>query len=244
MAKPSQITFGTMRMHEVDRSARQWADFLAEVHMRGVQTVHSSDEYDSYPLFCEALAIFRESNPGLQFRHVVKLAEPSFDDSGFDSTRLAARLEAYRHSLSADVINDVQWMWRKDLKDEGRRLKDGRSALAQIGDAASRLKADGKMDRFLCFPYTHGFADLMLETEFLDGFVIYRNANEREFDHLLDPCGANGKTCLIIRPFSAGATLNSDSDPADQLAAALDHPAIESAILSTSSLAHLDQLLN
>jgi hypothetical protein len=231
-------------MHEVDRSAREWATFFIEMHGRGVRTLHSSNEYDSFPLLRETLRELEAGDRSCRFKHVVKLAEPSFDDTGFDAGRLSDRVDGYRDELRSEVIHDIQWMWLQDLKSEGKRQDDLDGALSSIGNAVGSLKRSGGIERFFCFPYTPRFANRLINSEFLDGFAIYRNAREHEYDYLLDPCQARAKTCLAIRPFAAGGALGEGGPgPQAQLAAVLDHPAVEGAILSTSSLAHLDDLL-
>lgn len=84
----------------------------------------------------------------------------------------------------------------------------------------------------------------MVDAEFIDGFTVYRNRLEREYDDLLDMCPSRSKSCLVIRPFAAGKLLDEESEfPRELLTAALDHPAVEAAIFSTSNLAHLDALI-
>lgn len=241
---PEQIVFGTMRMHEIKRSIDEWAEFLLEIHARGVRTLHSSDEYDSFPLFLDALSRLRERRPDIGFRHVVKLAEPSFDDGSFSAARLAAKLEQYKAALGSVIIHDVQWMWRKDLNAEEQRLAEMDVAATDIDATVARLKQSGVIERFFCFPYSTAFAEAAMKLDCLDGLVVYRNANEREYNYLLDACLTADRKFLIIRPFAAGLALGAGQPmPREQLGAALNHAGIESAILSTSSLRHLDDLL-
>ena len=48
---------------------------------RGVTTLHSSTEYDSFTRFT---SIVRATERAREWRHVVKLAEPHFGDADFD----------------------------------------------------------------------------------------------------------------------------------------------------------------
>lgn len=245
MPTAEQIIFGTMRMHEIERTPEYWAGFFEQLYDRGVRVLHSSDEYESFGLLCATLDHLHRSSPSSQFRHVVKLAEPSFDSEGFDRNRLEARLAHYRNSLQCDSIEDVQWMWRQDLKDEPKRIADLTRSLPEISETVEALKQQGQLRRLFCFPYTVTCADLLLDVECIDGYTIYRNQREAEYDYLLDSCESRSKTCLVIRPFAAGQSLGAGlTAPVEQLAAALDHPAIEAAILSTSSLLHLDNLID
>lgn len=231
-------------MPETARPTAFWPTFFEELFVRDIRVLHSSAEYDSFELLCSTLTQLRSNSPACQFRHVVKLAEPSFDDSGFSATRLQERLDRYRDALGTDQIDGVQWMWRQDLKAEAKRIHDLRESFARISDAVAELKERGTIKRFMCFPYTVEFGTSVVDAEFIDGFTVYRNRLEREYDDLLDMCPSRSKSCLVIRPFAAGKLLDEESEsPRELLTAALDHPAVEAAIFSTSNLAHLDALI-
>lgn len=244
MALPSQLIFGTMRMSLDMHPRAYWETFFEELYVREIQVVHSSSEYESFELLCSTLQELNRNSSSCKFRHVIKLAEPSFGENGFKVDRLQDRLESYRDDLGADQIDDVQWMWRQDLHTEGKRLQDLESSLSRISEVVAELKERGTIKRFLCFPYTVKFGINIIDSEFIDGFTVYRNRLEREYDGLLDMCQSRAKRCLAIRPFAAGDLLNTSSDvPRDVLSVALDHPAVEAAIFSTSNLAHLDELM-
>jgi hypothetical protein len=244
MASASQLVFGTMRMLEVERSVDDWIEFFAQLHARGITRIHSSSEYDSFPLFAEVMRTAALRYPDVRFRHIVKLAEPSFDETGFAFGRLQQRLDGYRLALEVEKIDDIQWMWRANLKEEAARLADFSASLPAIDDAIVALKDDSSITAFYCFPYTTAFAEQVLQSRQIDGLTIYRNMREHDYDYLLDRCHAEGKTCLAIRPFAAGAALSTDGpDAAARFDASVDHPAIEGAILSTSKLPHIDALV-
>jgi hypothetical protein len=245
MARPDQIIFGTMRMHESSRSAAEWAEFLSAIFDRGIRKLHSSDEYDSFGLLCETLAILARQAPERKFCHMVKLADPSFDDTGFDASRFSTRLDQYRQNLIADHIEDIQWMWRADLKNDTKRIGDARAAMRTIDNGLARLKADGLISRLFCFPYSEAFAEAILQEHCIDGMTIYRNSQEMDYGRFLDQMVQANKICVAIRPFHAGAALAINSpSPAEQIKFVLSHPAVEAAILSTSSLDHLEMILD
>lgn len=221
-----------------------WETFFEELYAREIQVIHSSCEYESFELLCSTLKELKRNSSSCKFRHVIKLAEPSFGENGFSASRLQDRIERYRDDLGADQIDDVQWMWRQDLHTEGKRLQDLGNSLNRISEAVAELKERGTIKRFLCFPYTLEFGVCIIDNEFIDGFTVYRNRLERDYDGLLDMCHSRAKRCLAIRPFAAGDLLNTSSDiPRYVLSNALDHPAVEAAIFSTSNLAHLDALM-
>lgn len=239
-----RIIFGTMRLLEAERTAEETADYLVELHELGIRSLHSSDEYASFPLLTSALAILARREPRRTFRHMVKLAEPSFDDDDrFSADRFSGRIDGYRRSLGVEHIDDVQWMWRRKVDDEPGRVSDFRRDAASIGDAVAAEKERGSIGRLFCFPYAPVFASDALDWQWVDGLAVYRNAEELEYDDVVDQAAAVGKAAIVIRPFFAGKLLKS-RDPAALLAMALDKPAIEAAILSTNSLAHMKALLS
>jgi predicted oxidoreductase len=240
----SDITLGTMRMDAGRYTAEQWGQFLIEVHGLGVTSLHVSDEYESWPLFLQSLAAARTASADIGFRFVAKLGEPHFDKPAFDSGRLEGHVEQYCSLLHVDCLDDIQWMWRADLDQDGKRCADFAAQADAIRSSVKKLKQSGMIRRFLCFPYSTAFAELALDLDFVDGLVVYHNARERVYEAHLDQCRTKSKMAHIIRPFFGGATLAADAlEPRQQLINALDHPAIETAILSTGNMAHLHDLL-
>lgn len=233
-----------MRLHEIERDVEAWADFFLAAHTLGVDTLHSSTEYESFPLLLRVLARVADIAPDARFRHLVKLGEPHFDENDFDTKRLSGRIDEYRKALNADCIADVQWMWRNGLKDDASRVAQFRAAAPAITAASATLKSVGAIDRFLCFPYTAAFADAALGVEGVDGLVVYRNIEEVEYDAALDRAGALGKPCIVVRPFLGGKLVRDGaSDPVTMFRFALDKPAIEAAVVSSSSLDRLGKLI-
>ncbi len=241
---PVKITLGTMRLGEITRSISDWVVFFENAYDLGVRTIHVSDEYDSWPLWLDIAAAYRLAVPAKPFRYIAKLGEPHFDKPRFSASRLQAAVDAYRGALSIDCLDDVQWMWRADLKEEVQRLSHFAQDATVIEEATRSLKSSGAIGRLLCFPYTLSFADAALAQSWCDGLVVYRNAQERDYDVALDTWHAAGRMAHIIRPFMAGETLGiGHASPRDQLTVSLDHPAIETAILSTARIDHLQSLL-
>lgn len=244
MIDPARICLGTMRMTTEQRDVAGWAAFLAEAYAMGVRTLHVSTEYDSWALTCAVVQSLRRTAPHVRFRFIAKLGEPHFDQPRFEAGRFEAAVDAYCSDLHIDCLDDVQWMWRADLKDDAARCAHFASQADDIGAAVAALRQAGKIGRMLCFPYSVAFADRATALAAFDGLVVYRNADEREYDASLDCAHRAGKMAHIIRPFFAGATLSAGGPtPREQLVAALDHPAVETAILSTGRLDHLQSLI-
>jgi hypothetical protein len=241
---PEKIIFGTMRLAEGERTAEQTADYFAALHDLGIRTIHSSHEYESFPLVTDALQVMARREPRRSFRHMVKLAEPSFDDDDrFSADRLSRRIDHYRRALDADMLDDVQWMWRRKLDEDPGRIADFAADADAIGEAVEKERARGSIARLFCFPYTPDFAASAIGRDWVDGLAVYRNVEERDYDSALGQASAAAKTAVVIRPFFGGK-LVAGADPAELLAAALDGPAIEAAVLSTNSIAHMRALLD
>ncbi len=240
-----RLILGTMRLNEVSRSIAEWADYFSAVHQLGIVKLHSSSEYDTFPLVCEILAyLSRRQKPPI-FKHVVKLAEPSFDDSGFDTARLVSKVDHYRHALASECIHDVQWMWRRGLDNDQERIAAFRNSANALRSAANKLKSEGKIERLICFPYSPDFADEAVRTEAVDGLAVYRNQHETEYDAVIGNCARANKMALVIRPLNAGKVLDSDKKTAvDHLQFSLDMQAIEAGIVSSNKLEHLREYLN
>jgi hypothetical protein len=239
------LVLGTMRMLEVERTSEDWLGFLGQVCDLGIRTLHSSVEYESFALLSTLLGRMASDGTGPEFRHIVKLAEPSFDDQDFDAHRLEQKVRDYCATLSSPVVHDIQWMWRQGLNDDPLRVSQFRYKLDLISSAVAGLKQSGLIERFFCFPYSVVFGQVALEHPGIDGLVVYRNIHETDYDDLIERSHALSKPCQIIRPFNAGSVLGQGKlSPEEALAFALSQPAVESAILSSNSIEHLRRLMS
>lgn len=239
-----RVILGTMRLHETWRSPRELANFLAQASDLGVNKLHSSDEYGSYPLLCAALAELQNRRPDVVFRHIVKLANPGFEDKVFGAGKLETRLAKYCDDLGTTKIEDVQWMWRSGLDDDIARVQNFQNSSDQISTAAKILKNQNIITRLLCFPYSPDFAIAAVESGIIDGLTVYRNVMETEYDTAILRATTSNMPTLIIRPFNAGATLNNRNlRPRVLFDDALDMAGIEAGIVSTSKLDHLRELV-
>ena len=261
----SPLSFGSMRIHERSLDDAAWEALLREAHERGVTTLHSSSEYESYPRFCGLVARLG----GLPVQHVVKLADPHFGEAGFDAARLEARIDAYLAQLGAERIDVVQWMWRGDLKDEPGRLAAFARELPAIRAAFDALRAKGKLGAVAPFPYTAAFADLVIAGgeagagagPLCEGLAVYLNPVEHELLPQIRAAARAGMGVVAIRPLAAGRALAATASPAaDSPAAAaaaapapapsaaacirevLAEPGVATAVVTFSSRAHLDEL--
>lgn len=234
-----RLVFGTMRLNEVDRNIEEWCEFFLDIRSIGIDTLHSSSEYSTFSLLSEILRRIK-SDQGVEFRHIVKLAEPSFNDSCFDPGRMEDKIDHYCISLGTEKIQDIQWMWRRKLDNDCDRIEEFLNQSSEIEESVNFLKNDNKMERFLCFPYTPQFGIEALDLEYVEGLVVYRNALETENDPLIDRADRLSKPCAVIRPFNAKSAFEQAGRAApDLLRFAVDKPAIESVIVSSNNLDHI-----
>lgn len=241
---PGRLIFGTMRLGEKERSIEDWVTFFQDVHALGITSIYSSSEYDTFPLLCKILSKLAKTDNAPKFRHVVKLAEPSFDDAGFDPARLSDNVTEYSKALGTNCVQDIQWMWRHNLSDDAERINSFKHNLAALTDVVAGLKSQGRIERFFCFPYSPAFASEALNSATIDGLAVYRNAQETEYDAAIDDCADLGKPVLVIRPLNAGKVLEKNAiSAADHVQYSLNMAAIEAGIISSNNLDHIRELL-
>lgn len=238
------IVFGSMRMLEYDYSLDYWVQLFSDLHDFGVTTFHSSNEYESFPFFCEVLSVFRVKYPLKKIKHIVKIAEPHFHINEFDGFRLEKKIDEYCTQLNVDKIDVVQWMWRGNLEDHLLRESFFEKYDSEIKESVFQIKSSGKIDRFCCFPYSENFALAAIKKEYVDGLIVYRNLVEQEYDDALLSSESLGKESYVLRPLNAGkALLEEDQTPKKLIHFALDFPNLIGAIVSISSMTKIKQLI-
>ncbi len=233
------LIWGTMRLLAHTQEPAFWVNFFRDLHQRGIDTLHSSLEYDSFPLLCDVLRRLRED--GVTFRHMVKLAEPSFAENHFSPDRLLAKLQAYQHLLGSDTIHHIQWMWRSDLQHETRRLAAFQQQHTDLHTAFAQLKTTGQAAKITCFPYTPGFADAALAIPSLDGLTVYWNPQEQDYLPQMQACVQQHKQVYTLRPFGAGQLHGSTS--AESLDFTLHTRLVTATVFTATQQPHLDQVL-
>ena len=242
----SPIAFGSMRIHERAQDDAAWEALLREAIERGVTTLHSSTEYESFPRFCGLVSRLR----GLPLQHVVKLADPHFGEAGFDAARLEARVDAYLAQLGAERLDVVQWMLRGDLADEPGRLAAFARELPAIRAAFDALRDKGKLGAVAPFPYTAAFADLVIGggddggAPLCEGLAVYLNPVEHELLPQIRAAARAGMGIVAIRPLAAWRALTeARASAAACVREVLAEPGVATAVVTFSSRAHLDELL-
>lgn len=241
----------------LDSPLDEQADHLCRLHDLGVDTHHSSHEYDSHSAYLAALAKAQQS--GRSFHHIVKLAEPGFDDHRFNPARLTALLDQQLEDLNAETIASVQWLFRTpDPQNDSARIPTVADQIGEITAWASHQIDVGKMQNLSFFPYSTPFAETLMDLGLSATPTMYLNLLELESVNLL----GRSDGFIAIRPL-AGGRLVDPSSP-DRLSDTIDvrdsegnlmtaaavalrftllHPGVTTSVLSVNSADHLDQLL-
>jgi aryl-alcohol dehydrogenase-like predicted oxidoreductase len=232
-------------MHERSHSATDWIKFLSQIYYRGVDTFHTSIEYESFPILVDAVKAAR-SDSNFRPKFVVKLADPHFGEEHFSGERFCRRIDEYCNRLSVDSLDCVQWMWRSNLKDDAQRCKDFADASkGEIERTFELLKSTGRVRSVVCFPYSVAFASSAIEHDWVDGLAIYRNPLEVEYEQILESANARGKWIMALRPFSAGGIFQSGKSMnvvRDAISYCFSHTAVRSIVVTFSSILHLEEI--
>ncbi len=239
------------------------AGFLCLLHERGIDTHHSSFEYDSHSIYLDAL--HKAKATGRTFQHIVKLSDPSFDAETFDGSRLSALVDRELTTLGAETLASVQWLVRTtDPQDTATRIKILEDQRDEIILWAESQVAAGKIQNLSVFPYSMPFAEASVAGGITATMTTYLNLAELEAVSLLDESAG----FIALRPL-AGGRLSDPSVPddamvnasaartyleksfdtkAERIAEALRfpllHPATTSIVVSVNSVAHLDQAVD
>lgn len=234
----SRVTLGTMRLTKAG-GVQQAAFLLDYARGIGVTSVHCSSEYESFPLFAEA---WNTLEPARNAAVIVKVAVPHYGETLFSASLFREKTEAYLRALNVERVI-VQWLLRYDLKQEEARLRIFHDGSREISEIVSVMKDEGKIAAFVGFPYTTPIADALVESQWCDGLALYVNAIEHDTDAAIDRCEKAGRPVIAIRPYAAGRTFAEGGLTAEQaMAHVFAHPPVTTAVVTASSVAHLDAL--
>ncbi len=217
---------------------RSAAEFLVDLAHLGFDTHHSSVEYDTSERYRAALTAARAA--GASFRHVVKIAEPSWDSDRFDPQRFVARVDAECEALGTEHIDTVQWLVRTpepaDVDATAAVLERDRDAIIETFRA---LAESGRIGQVFGFPYTRPMAEGLVGDRggapLVDGLTLYLNPEERQWHDL-----ASRVPTVAIRPFAGGAI--SPDRRRSALLDVLSTAGVRSAMVSISSRRHAAEI--
>ena len=233
------IIFGTMRMNEHSFSLLDWVDHLRFLNYHNIEWLHSSYEYNSFELLCEVLEQLK-SDHNICFKHLVKLGEPDFNNNKFSSKRLIKKIELYQSKLKVNTLDAIQWMWRSSINNDDARIIKFEKSWSEINLTFQKLKFSGKVKSFYCFPYTTNFAFKSKESKLFDGYTLYRNYYEKDYEKFISRLPNN--SVIAIRPFYAGRGFVEGNNAHDMLKYNLKHKAIDKVVLTVTKKKHLNDL--
>lgn len=198
----SELTFGTMRFKfnndtEAEKLIKKTIDC-------GINTFHSSFEYESHEYFCQIFSKVKKLYPSTNFHHIVKLGEPHFDSDYFNPKRFERIIDKQLIDLGTDRIDIVQWLLRHTPNTNKYRIKILKESFLEFNETVESLKKKGKINCIGSHPYTKEFAYKCGNLCNIECWITYLNLVEIEWYPLLkDPF-------LAIRPLAGGGLLKND----------------------------------
>ena len=252
----SALTFGSMRLRPATVGEDDAIALLHSLLDGGVNTFHSSREYESYDYFCAVLRKTLRSRGPTAVQHVAKIAVPHFDESRFSASKFRARVDQELVALGTERIDVVQWLVRHQPNEDALRLPILKQAASEFTECWAELRRAGKVGALTVFPYTVPFAREALQLDDCVGLATYLNLLETDYGPLLDGMHDRGQGLLAIRPLAAAKLPASatTSGPVSNALAALEiaqeeltafclsfpllHPAVASVVISVSSKSH------
>ncbi len=268
--KLSPVTFGSMRLDPQKIDLETAVELVTYLYESGINTFHSSHEYDTDAFFCQVMQQFRTRHPGAEIVHIAKIGVPHFDEAEFNSAKLIALIENRLEKLGTERIDLVQWLVRHQPNDDQHRLPILAACQPELQATWSKLQEQGKVGVLTSFPYSIPFAEAVLQFPTCRGLVTYLNLLEREMTPFLEQMEHGGQGYVAIRPLGGGliTTENlaspggNNTDDIEKLKAmmtALDipmtevtkfavqfpllHPVVASVMVSVSSIEHATAII-
>lgn len=197
----SKVTLGTMRFLDKNLNNQDVTKIIDECFAIGIDTHHSSFEYNSYQLYINAL---KNSAFKKQIKHIVKLSSPHFEDNPltFSASNLEAKVDEQLKNLNIQQINVLQWLVRSKPINDNDRLNILAQQTNEIEECLNSLKQKGKIKSAFSFPYSVPFAKEVIKLKQIDGIISYLNLEENDYSEF-----ANTTPFIAIRPFLRGTLL-------------------------------------
>lgn len=237
----SEITIGTMRFFDKSLSSNEVGNIIEKAFDIGINTHHTSYEYNSYELYKEAL---KTTTCKQKIKHIAKLSAPHFEDSVFSSKILENRVDKVLEDLQIETIDVLQWLLRSKPINDSTRLETLSNFKEEIEECLFQLKRKGKIKSAFSFPYSTLFAKEVFKFDQIDGIVSYLNKEEKEYNNL-----ANTNPFIAIRPFFAGKLLNTIKGDKEKIIRSClnyvkEHKSVITTIVSINSIEQLDSFKN
>lgn len=243
---------------------------ISYLYDQGVNTFHSSHEYDTDAFFCQVLKRFRSQNPSAEIKHIAKIGVPHFGEGEFNRDRLITLIENRLGDLATERIDLVQWLVRHQPNEDRHRLPILTACQEKLAATWSQLQQEGKVGALASFPYSPTFAAAVLQLSACQGLVTYLNLLELEMTPFLEQMAAQGQGYVAIRPLGGGS-ITSDAamakptadqshsqklkaitnslniSPTDITKLAIQfpllHPVVTSIMVSVSSIQHAQEII-
>ena len=265
--KLSPVTFGSMRFDPQKIEFDAAIELITYLYEHGVNTFHSSHEYDTDDFFCDVLRQFQQSNPSVEIKHIAKIGVPHFGEGDFKSDRLIALVENRLRDLNTERLDLVQWLVRHQPNEDRYRLPILEACQSELEATWSKLQQQGKVGALTSFPYSFPFAEAVLNIPTCQGLVTYLNLMETEMTPLLGQMAERGQGYVAIRPLyggllTANCALNLENaesaqiqnilkalelEPAELTKLAIQfpllHPVVTSIMVSVSSMNHAQEVI-
>lgn len=269
----SSVTFGSMRLDPKRIEFEKAVELIAYLYESGVNTFHSSHEYESDRFFCRVIQQFLAHHPQAEIVHIAKIGVPHFDETKFNGDRLIALVEDRLQQLNTERIDLIQWLVRHQPNEDHYRLPILVECQQELEQTWLKLQKEGKVGVIASFPYSIPFADAVLKFSTCKGLVTYLNLLELEMTPFLEQMENTGQGYVAIRPLCGGliTTENlenltqsavSNENSVDQLQAMINmldispteltklaiqfpllHPAVASVMVSVTNIKHAAEVI-
>lgn len=267
--KLSPVTFGSMRLDPKRIELEKAIELISYLYESGVNTFHSSHEYESDAFFCQVMQRFNSLNPNAEVLHIAKLGVPHFDEAEFNGARLVTLVEQRLRQLDTERLDLVQWLVRHQPNDDLHRLSILADCQQELNETWSKLQHQGKVGVLTSFPYSVPFANEVLQIPNCKGLVTYLNLLELEMTPVLEAMEQRGQGYVAIRPLCGGLIISENIEDLEnntaknsQLRAIINtlniqiadltkfavlfpllHPAVASVMVSVGSKKHAEQII-
>jgi len=171
-----KLVLGTMKLKNYFSTSKELAKFLIYAHQKGINQLHVSSEYNSYPLLLKSLKLIKKN-----FKFIVKLAEPADINKKFDLRSFKSKLKKYSNDLGKKNIHTLQWVDRYKLNHPKKYFIYKEEILNKIENTIEQYKKEKKIKFFYFFPY-HKTKDLLGMHPYINGITCYRNINNYKYD--------------------------------------------------------------
>ena len=268
--KLSPVTFGSMRLDPKRIEFDDAVKLISYLYKSGINTFHSSHEYETDHFFCQVMQQFRTLNPSAEVVHIAKIGVPHFDEAEFNGARLIALVEQRLQELKTERLDLVQWLVRHQPNDDRHRLSILAACQQELSETWSKLQQEGKVGALTSFPYSISFTKEVLQISVCKGLVTYLNLLELEMTPFLDTMEQAGQGYVAIRPLGGGLITSENAQDAENntneskkvqaiintlnipkadltkfaVQFPLLHPAVASVMVSVTSLKHAAEIIS